>query len=301
MDLLTRRGFLAEASRMAAVAAPAAMTAEEHAGANAGEQHAVLFDSTRCIGCRSCELACNEANELGRTTEEIFAGAGAEDASALAANTFTYVTRHEVAGQAVFGKVQCMHCLEPACASSCPVGALEKTAEGPVVWHGDLCLGCRYCMVACPFLVPRFEWNSLNPRIRKCEMCATRQAEGERPACVAACPTGALQSGTRDELLQEARRRIREQPRQYVHHIYGEREAGGTNLLHLAGQPFDLLGYRTDLSDRSYRSYTRPAMRTIPYVVNGLGLALGVVAWVSHRRQVQDGADEHAAEGRSET
>ena len=266
-------------------------SAEELAKAAAG-QRAILFDSTRCVGCRSCELACNEANNLGRTPEQIFEGREADDARALAPDVFTYVTHHDVGGApstSVFGKVQCMHCLEPACASSCPVHALEKTPEGPVVWHGELCLGCRYCMMACPFLVPRFEWYSTNPRIRKCEMCYGRQQEGKLPACVEACPTGALKAGTREELLKEAYARIEANPRDYIHHVYGETEAGGTDVLHLAGRPFEELGYRANLPDASYRSLTRPAMATIPYVLNGLGVVLGLTAWaVNRRKQVHE-------------
>jgi len=247
----------------------------------------MLFDSTLCVGCRSCELACNRKNELGRTPDEIFEGRPAEDARALAPNVYTYVTFHQWEADpttAAFGKVQCMHCIEPACVSSCPVHALHKTELGPVVWNGDICLGCRYCMMACPFLVPRFEWESRNPAIRKCNMCADLQEKGEPPACVAACPTKALRTGTRAELLAEAHRRIENRPRRYVHHIYGEFEAGGTNFLHVAGRPFDELGYRRDLPLQSYRDYTRPAMAAIPWVLGGLGLALGAARWVSDRR-----------------
>ncbi len=256
--------------------------------ARAQEQYALLFDSTLCIGCRSCEIACAKDNELGRTPEEIFKGRPAEDARALAPNVFTYVTFHQVEADpstASFGKVQCMHCIEPACVSSCPVAALEKTPEGPVIWHEDLCLGCRYCMMACPFLVPRFEWDSANPRIRKCDMCYDRLQAGDPPACVATCPTKAIILGRRSELLAEAHRRIEQRPRGYVHHVYGEQEAGGTNFLHLARRPFADLGYRRDLPLRSYRDLTRPAMAAIPYVFNGLALLLGAAAWLVHRRE----------------
>jgi Fe-S-cluster-containing dehydrogenase component len=254
----------------------------------AAGQYGILFDSTLCVGCRACEIACASDNHLDRSPDEIFDGRPAEDARALAPNVFTYVTRHQLEGDPstmAFGKVQCMHCIEPACVSSCPFEALEKTAEGPVIWHEDLCLGCRYCMMACPFLVPRFEWDSENPRIRKCDMCYDHIREGEAPACVAACPSGALKLGKREELLKEAHQRIRERPRNYVHHVYGEHEAGGTNVLHLARRDFEELGYRPDLPMRSYREYTRPAMAAIPYILNGLGVLLGAVAWLVNRRR----------------
>lgn len=306
MGSLSRRRFLGLAGAGAAgavlpPAAEASPTADltEHAA----EQWAMLFDSTLCVGCRSCEVACNEDNQLGRSTDEIFQGRPAEDACALAPDVFTFVTFHQLEADpssAAFGKVQCMHCLEPACVSSCPVAALHKRPEGPVVWDGTRCLGCRYCMMACPFLVPRFEWDSRNPRIRKCDMCYDLQAEGEKPACVAACPTGALKAGTRAELLEEAHRRITERPRTYVHHVYGEREAGGTNFLHLAGRPFDELGYRRNLPTRSYREYTRPAMATIPWIISGLGLALGTVRWVANRRDEVAHAPRERADGEAD-
>jgi formate dehydrogenase iron-sulfur subunit len=262
----------------------------------AAGQWAMLFDSTLCVGCRACEVACDEDNQLGRAPDEIFQGRPAEDVRALAPNVYTYVTFHQLEADpssAAFGKVQCMHCIEPACVSSCPVAALHKTSEGPVVWDGNRCLGCRYCMMACPFLVPRFEWESRNPRIRKCDMCYDLQARGEKPACVAACPTGALKAATRAELLEEAHQRITAKPRKYVHHVYGEEEAGGTNFLHLAARPFDELGYRRNLPTRSYREYTKPAMSTIPFVIGGLGLTLGTVRWVANRRdEVAHAAEE---------
>ena len=180
-----------------------------------------------------------------------------------------------------------MHCIEPACVSSCPVAALEKTEAGPVVWHEDLCLGCRYCMMACPFLVPRFEWHAKNPRIRKCDLCAERVKQGNQPACVDACPSGAIIFGKREDLLVEAHRRIRNRPRGYVHHVYGETEAGGTNVLHLANVPFDELGYRKNLPTKSYREYTKPAMQAIPFVINGLAILLGVITWIVNRRNTK--------------
>jgi formate dehydrogenase iron-sulfur subunit len=139
-------------------------------------------------------------------------------------------------------------------------------------------------MMACPFEVPRFEWDSRNPRIRKCDMCHARIQMGERPACVEICPSGALSFGTREELLSEAGRRIAERPREYVHHTFGEQEAGGTTVLHLAARPFDELGYKADLSEVSPAARTRPAMAAIPFVLNGLALALGASAWLTRRK-----------------
>jgi len=301
MERISRREFLAQGGQAAtavAVGVAGGATASaaqgpvpqqvEAAQARAASQFAVLFDSTKCVGCRSCELACAAKNGLGRSPREILEGGACEDVRALGPNVLTYVTRHPIGddpSRPVCGKVQCMHCIEPACVASCPVAALEKTLEGPVVWHADLCLGCRYCVLACPFSVPRFEWSSPNPRIRKCDMCYDRVLEGHAPACVAACPTGALAFGRRADLLEIAHRRIAGNPRDYWHHVYGEFEAGGTNVLHLAAYPFGALGYRQELPLHPYPDYTHPAMRTIPWVVSGLVVALGAMSWMSNRRR----------------
>jgi len=292
---MTRRNFLTKTGASVLCAAPATVAGlsvgggigESETGSVAGEQAAILYDSTLCIGCRACELACNGENDLGRSVDEIFAGCSYQDGRALGPNVFACVTQHSDhadSSDVAFGKVQCMHCLDPACASVCPVGAMMKTREGPVIWHADLCLGCRYCMMACPFEVPRFEWDSVNPRIRKCEMCYERLRRGEEPACVATCPSGALTFGSRETLLSEAHRRIADRPREYVHHVFGETEAGGTTVLHLAAYPFEELGYKSDLPDVSPAAGTRPAMAAIPFVLNGLAVILGASAWLSRRK-----------------
>jgi ferredoxin len=132
----------------------------------------------------------------------------------------------------------CMHCQDPACASACLVGALKKTALGPVTYDASKCIGCRYCLVACPFSVPRYEWTKLVPFVKKCDMCGARQAQGQAPACVEACPVGASIVGWRDEILEEAERRILGDSK-YVKHIYGSEEAGGTSVFFISDVPFE--------------------------------------------------------------
>ena len=186
------------------------------------DESSVLVDTTKCIGCRGCEAACAEANHLPDPPDDEKAF---EKPRQTSTQVFTVVNRSPVkprAGGERFAKTQCMHCVEPACASACPAKALEKTASGPVVYHQERCLGCRYCMVACPFGVPQFEYEKTAPYIRKCSFCADRQAAGKLPACADACPSGALQFGNRAELLEEARTRIYQNPGKYVHHVYGE-------------------------------------------------------------------------------
>jgi formate dehydrogenase iron-sulfur subunit len=154
---------------------------------------------------------------------------------------------HEIArdGQQhrVFVKRQCMHCQDPACVSACPVGALQKLENGAVVYDCSRCIGCRYCMVACPFGVPKFEWAEALPRIRKCTFCVDRQDRGLEPACAAACPTGALTFGDRDTLIADAEARIEADPERYVHHVYGKEEVGGTSWMYLSPVHFEELGF----------------------------------------------------------
>lgn len=229
------------------------------------EARAMLVDTTRCIGCRACEAACAEANGLPERSDEPVVGTR----RVTDPRTFTVVNAFAPKGDGDmrFVKTQCMHCVDPSCASACLVRALEKTPEGPVVYHPELCLGCRYCMVACPFDVPKYEYDRAIPYVRKCEFCAERQAQGEPPACVSACPSGALQFGTRAELLEEARTRIYQNPDRYVHHIYGEHEVGGTSWLYLADRAFEELGLRADLGETPYPAYTWPFLSAVPLVL----------------------------------
>jgi Fe-S-cluster-containing dehydrogenase component len=167
----------------------------------------------------------------------------------------------------MFVKGQCMHCNQPACASACLTKALLKTEEGPVIWRASKCMGCRMCMVSCPFGVPKFEYDSANPKIVKCDLCWERLEAGGKPACVEACPAGALTFGTRRELLRTARERIHREPDRYVDHIYGEHEAGGTGVLYLASVPFEQLAMDTTLGDVPYPELAKPFLSSVPVVL----------------------------------
>ena len=182
-----------------------------------------------------------------------------------------------------FVKRQCMHCVEPACASACPVRALDKQATGPVAYDGSKCMGCRYCMVACPFGVPKYEYAKAIPVVRKCTFCAGRQAEGKLPACIGVCPSGALTSGTRGRLVEEARRRVFGNPDRYTQHIYGEHEAGGTNWMYITDVSFEKLGFEVAVNDNSYPKLVRGALG-VPPVVMTLWPPLLMGLWAfSHR------------------
>ena len=201
----------------------------------------VLVDTTVCIGCRNCEWACKEAHNLpagsldSYSNRSVFENKRRPDEHALTVvNQFNNPDNPLLPTDV---KVQCMHCEEPACVSSCIVDAYTKHPEGPVTWDSSKCIGCRYCMVACPFQVPAFEYDkALQPKIMKCDFCFDRQQEGKLPACVEICPVEALIFGKRKDLIEIAREKIKREPDRYVNHILGENEVGGTSWLYIAGQ-----------------------------------------------------------------
>jgi formate dehydrogenase iron-sulfur subunit len=231
----------------------------------------ILNDVTRCRGCKACSMACAEANGLPR----------AEVGDSLSDKRWTAI--RAVGGNHV--KQQCMHCIDPACVSVCPVGALQKTTEGPVVYDASRCIGCRYCMLACPFGVPTYEWHALAPKVRKCIMCADRVKQGKQPACTAVCPNGATVFGDREMLLAEARARFAASPSRYVPHIYGQHEVGGTSVLYLAGHPFNQLGFREVRRDRPMPELTWAVLSKLPNVVSVAAVGLVGIHWITKRRE----------------
>ncbi|MFH1336285.1 MAG: 4Fe-4S dicluster domain-containing protein [Candidatus Zixiibacteriota bacterium] len=230
---------------------------------------ALLIDITQCIGCQACASACKEAN-----------GLPGEQEAELSDTAYTVVKEKD----GVYYRRLCMHCNDPTCASVCPVRAFEKTPEGAVIYHAYKCIGCRYCMQACPFSVPTYEWKKRAPKVRKCIMCYERLKEGKITACAEACPTGATKFGDRDELIAEARKRIEENPGQYVNHIYGEKEAGGTSVLFLSSVPFETFGFPINLGDRPLPELTWAALKKVPSIVIFGGAFLYGVWWIIDRR-----------------
>jgi formate dehydrogenase iron-sulfur subunit len=284
---------------------------------------ATLVDTTKCIGCRSCQVSCKQWNDLAATKTELQAGKlGLQNPTTLSAKTLTLVTSTEIDDpkapggiRHVFTKRNCMHCDDPACASACPVTALHKTKDGPVVYDADKCLGCRYCMWACPFGAPTADWDSLAPKIHKCTLCAEREsqpppderngykltaADKERwvaqqqvPTCVRQCPAGALTFGDRDKLVAEAHKRIKDHPGRYVDHVYGEKEAGGTAMLYLASVPFEAIGM-ADVGTRSYPDRSVTALSAVPPAVLAVGALLGGTYAIRRRKQeAAPAAEEH--------
>jgi len=289
---MDRRKFLTLAGVTAATAALA--PSEARASLNLENQTenpefvGILVDTTRCIGCRQCEVACAEAHGLPVPDP---AHDGAQEKIRTTSTTqWTVVNRYETEKGDVFVKKQCMHCGQPACAAACPTNAMDKTKEGPVIWHGDRCMGCRYCMVACPFEIPKFEYDNPNPKIQKCIMCYDRLQEGKQPACVEACPKDALIFGTKKELMEIARERIYKNPEKYEHHIYGQYEAGGTDWMYLSAVPFDQIGFRTDLGTLTYPDYTKEFLFSVPLVFLGVPPLLYGLSELTKR--AQDGREE---------
>lgn len=227
----------------------------------------VLVDTTRCIGCRMCEFGCYHANGQASGLEKPSFDEALGPDRQPTEKRWTAVQRHVVGGRAITVKRQCMHCVQPACTAACLTKAMYKTPDGPVIWRSNKCMGCRYCMVSCPFDVPKFEYHSAVPRIQKCQLCFQRVAAGEQPACVASCPAQALTFGRRNNLLDEARRRIYTEPGRYISHIYGEHEAGGTSWLYLSAVPFEKIGFRTDVAMEAYPTYTKEFLYAVPLVL----------------------------------
>lgn len=246
-----------------------------------------LIDTTHCIGCRGCQVACKQSNDLPADRTEF--RAIRTNPPDLTIHTRSLIEFHEVPKSRMrlawrFVKRQCMHCLEPACVSVCPVAALQKSAAGPVVYDAHRCIGCRYCMTACPFNIPRYEWQSVAPLIGKCDMCADRLAEGQAPACAKACPTGAITFGEREKLLTAAHQRITAQPTRYVDHVYGEYEVGGTAVLYLADVAFASIGFPAGLPLYPLPAKTWAVMSLVPAVAGGTA-ALMTFAYLLTRRQ----------------
>ncbi|WP_320172200.1 sulfate respiration complex iron-sulfur protein HmcB [Maridesulfovibrio sp.] len=244
----------------------------------------VLFDATRCIGCRKCEAACNTVNKLPEPEKKFDDLSVLDTKRRTDAKTLTVVNKYSGPEHPVFRKTQCNHCLEPACASACFVKAFKKLPNGAVVYDESVCVGCRYCMVACPFEIPAYEYDEpLTPRVMKCTMCAPRLAEGKLPGCVEACPKEALVFGERDKLIKIARERIRRNPDRYVDHLYGEHEMGGTSWMYLSGVPFNEIGLREDLGTKSAPELTAGALAAVPMVAGLWPVLLGGIYAVSKR------------------
>ena len=263
-------------------------------------------------------MACKQWNERDGEETELEADLGFQNPAVLSAKTYTLIAFHEMENPAKPGGLdsayvmqRCLHCLEPACVSACPTTALQRQPDGPVSYEVDECIGCRYCMLACPWDVPTADWNTRAPKISKCTHCADRaaqpapvafngqalsDAEGKQfantiaiPACVKACPADALRYGTRDEMLALAHKRIADRPDKYVDHVYGEKELGGTSVLYLSRVPFEKLGFPT-YGEKPFTAFNNKALGAVPPAVMAVGALLGA-SYAFFRKRVQAVAD----------
>jgi len=247
---------------------------------------AMLIDITRCIGCRSCQVSCKSWNNLD--TEKTSFSNSITNPPATAAQTFTMVDfiETEQHGKPAwrFVKRMCMHCIDPACVSACFAKAITKSESGAVVYNKKNCVGCRYCMLACPWWIPKYEWDKVFPAVKKCRLCIDLLEEGRKPACATSCPS-AIEFGDREEMLALARKRISTNPGKYIDHIYGEHEAGGTSVLYLSDVPFENLGFSTKISYEPYPKLTWKALKKVPALAVGVGASMTAIYMLTHRKE----------------
>ena len=247
MDI-SRRGALKVAAFGAATVAGARKAEAREKKTAPVDATGMLYDATLCIGCKACVAACRDANDLELEAHSVLY----DDPQDLTANTCNIIKFYDGEDQQSFVKQQCMHCIDPACAAACMMGSFQKRQNGIVTWKPERCIGCRYCQVACPFNIPKFEWDSAVPAMVKCQMCLAKAGTTEagqlnevgQPACTEVCPRQAVIYGPYEELKAEALRRIAEEPDRYEDHVYGLEEVGGTQVLYLTarGVSFQKLG-----------------------------------------------------------
>ena len=245
---------------------------------------AILVDVTKCTGCEACVAACVEANGIDPRAAAVDRAVARDG---LSANLFCAV--QQVQGRYV--RKACMHCLEPSCAAACPVGALTKSPRGPVEYDEDACIGCRYCMLACPFHVPRYEWDHTLPFLRKCTLCSDRLRDGKRPACVEACPHEAIVFGDRDALLLRARALIERGPGHYLPLVWGESSWGGTCVLYVSDVDLEQAGWPRGFP-APISAVTEPLISKTPLIGLTVGFGLwAVMAIIARRRRLMGGAE----------
>ncbi len=248
-----------------------------------GRNLAILTDITRCTGCEKCVDACQEANKL--PAEQPWPWVKQIDDLSSARWTTIRALQHD--DESSYVRRQCRHCLDPECVSVCIVGALKKTPEGPVIYDRNICIGCRYCLIACPWEIPRYSWEDTVPYVQKCDFCYERVvAGGGIPACVEACPTQATIFGDRGELLAEAHRRLRAEPEKYVQKVWGEKEVGGTSVLYISDVDLNLTDLEhaiTSVEPMPHR--TTKILHQMPAVFVGMATVMGGLHWIIQRRQ----------------
>lgn len=288
---ITTGGAAVAAGGVVSAATLTGMAHAEEVAKASPQAVALLYDATRCIGCQTCVVACTEANGLTPDTRRDPLHQAPTD---LNNHTKTIIKLYKETNGTEFSyvKQQCMHCVDPACAAACMFGGLKKDAKSGIVsWNGKLCVGCRYCEIACPYNIPKFRWEGFNPEIVKCEFCKERLAKGQEPACTTVCPKKAVIFGSREELLKQAKLRIAQNPGKYYEdRVFGEKEGGGTQVLYLSHVAFDKLGL-PKLNDESIpHEYLKWQKRLYSYLILPIGLYATLVGTI---RKNWKGHEEH--------
>lgn len=245
---------------------------------------AILTDTTLCTGCEACVHACKQTYKLDRDR----AWRWKQRIDDLSSTRFTTIIRRP---DSHFVRQQCRHCREPACVSACIVGALRKTELGPVVYDENRCMGCRYCMMACPYGIPRYSWENEVPLVHKCTMCYDRLKQGLQPACTDACPYGATIFGTRAKMIETANERFAANPGKYYTppgstepKLYGYDEVGGLSVLYISDISLEFLSWRPELGKEPLPTLTWAALRKVPPVVLAMAGAMSGLYWFIGRR-----------------
>ena len=288
---VTRRGFIKGAAVGTAAVAGSAKAGGTHYFEGYPDRMGLLHDTTLCVGCRSCEIACNKENGLEEPEAPVNDKEILQSHRRVNDGLYTVVNQYDGPDdKPVFRKHQCMHCNEPCCASVCFVNAFTKTPEGPVLYDPDVCVGCRYCVFACPYYALAYEYDDpLAPRVVRCTMCHSRIIEGKNPACADACPTGAIQFGKREDLIQVARERMRKYPDRYINHLFGEHEYGGTSWLTLAGIEFSKLDLPENVTHDPLPNLTTGFLSLAPLVAAIFpGLLAGFYAFSKRKDRVHE-------------
>lgn len=293
----------------------------------------ILYDATLCIGCMSCMVNCKKANAepggalyhketAGQVPYEYEGEEQKYDApTSLSDKTLCLIKAYHGKSEKEGGKDEfsfikqhCLHCVDPACVSACPVEALKKQpGTGIVTYDKNKCFGCRYCQVACPFGIPMYEWEKSSPSVVKCQLCNHRFAQGGYSACCEACPTGASLFGKVTDLQEEAKRRLDLKPGdtyaypvnhiahgkkteqvvpEYVDHVYGLEEAGGTQYMFLAGVDFDKLGFNPKITNQVYPDLTWSYVSHVPQLIGTLLVAGTVTRLVTQRLEKKNKDNE---------
>jgi len=295
-----RRDFLKTAAAIGASIGIAGSSKKANASEKilSDDRFGILVDTDVCVGCRHCEWACRTAHNLPTQDLDTYADTSVfKQYRRTDANSLTVVNEFENEKNSLMPihvKNQCMHCEHPACVSACIVGAFSKLEDGSVVWDGDKCIGCRYCMVACQFQIPTYDYDrSINPLIRKCDLCYDRRKTEKLPACVNICPNEALLFGKREDIVRIAKSRIKRKSDIYIDHIYGEKEVGGTSWMYIAGKDFEKLKF-PKLNYSPAPGISESIQHGIfAYFVPPVTLyaLLGTIMWIT-RKKKEDEADK---------